>query len=60
MPSEIDKLKTLHGKKVVDIKLVWDDVLDDAFIEYIKFEDGTILELWGMSEPFFVSFAVEN
>lgn len=45
--NEIDKLKMQIGKKVTDIKLEWDDTLDDYYIESITFEDGTVLELWG-------------
>lgn len=58
MASELDKLKGLKGKKIADIKLEWDDALDDYFIESIIFEDGTVLDLWGRSD--FVSWVVDD
>lgn len=46
MPSDVDKLKGLIGKKVKDIKIDWDGAIDDFRLETIEFEDGTVLELW--------------
>jgi len=50
MPSEIDRLKALKGKKVVDFELIWDNTLDDYSLESITFEDGTMVELYGKDE----------
>jgi len=50
MPSEIDRLKALKGKKVVDFELIWDNTLDDYSLESITFEDGTMIELYGKDE----------
>lgn len=55
---EIDKLKKLTGKKVANIKIEWDDLFEDYFIESITFDDDTVLELWCRADC--VSFALEK
>jgi len=47
MSSQLDLIKTLKGKKVVDVKLDWDDRIDDYYLDSIIFDDGTVMELWG-------------
>lgn len=47
MASQVDMIKTLRGKKVADIKLEWENEIDDYYLDSIVFDDGTVLELWG-------------
>ena len=60
MPNQIDNLMALKGKKVVDFNLVWDDGLDDFWLEYIEFEDGTFLSLVGDHQKYIVRWFLEN
>lgn len=60
MPSQIDNLMALKGKKVVDFNLVWDDGLDDFWLEYIEFEDGTFLSLVGDRPKYIVRWFLED
>lgn len=55
---EIDKLKGLVGRKIVDINIQWNDILDDYCIKSITLGDDAVLELWAQSDC--VVFATEK
>jgi hypothetical protein len=50
MNSQLKKLRSLRGKKIIDIEFRWNDLFEDYFIDALVFEDGTRLELWGKAD----------
>jgi len=56
--SDLEILNKLEGQKVKEIKLEWNDSFDDYYIDYIVFEDGSELHLWG--EDHCARFQIEN
>jgi hypothetical protein len=46
MSSDLDKLKALKGRKLVDYKLEWDDQLDDYCLAWLKFDDNSYISVF--------------
>jgi len=44
------RLEKLKGKKVKHIEVDYDDMNGEIHIEYIKFNDGTVLNLYGKAD----------
>jgi len=60
MDSELDLLKALKGKKLVDYKLEWNDRQDDYCLAWLKFEDGSYISVFGIDKVEPVRWFVED
>lgn len=46
MPSELDLLAALKGKKLTDYRLEWNDQLNDYCLAWLKFDDNSYISVF--------------